>query len=1282
MWKLRIPRASRVSLRRYFTLLTATLVVAVFATISLSRPVMAADATWDGTTLKYENNTYAKVTSPPDRQGEAIEYQWINNSVTPPKATVIYFETGILDTGNEFRDAHATLITYDLNGTTYSNPSTPQTINVTRDLTAPNTGENQTVGSTCDGSVTGGIGWILCPISNWIADGIDSIYSLIANFLEVVPMSDNNSGIYQLWDVVRTIANVCFIIAFIVIIYSQLTSVGYSNYNLKDMIPRLVIAAALVNLSFWIAALAVDISNLLGHSIQAILVNIRENYTTGIDVSWGQVAAYVLSAGAVGTLGFAAAAGGSFASLGFILIAALISAAMAILVAFIILAARQAIITALVIVSPLAFVAFILPNTQSLFEKWRKSFTALLVFFPIFALLFGGAQLAGAAIINNANGQMHIVLIGMATQIVPLIVTPLLIRFSTGILGQVANMANNKSRGLVDRARNWATDNADYQKAKKIASSDALPGRGNLRGWLSPSQLGRHMDHRKRQRDAYKKDHEDYAGNRAERDRMRRINEAPAPPASGRDHRSYSERSAYRHREQMIRSHDFHEQVAAHKGAIDADGSEHWEHNLQHNPAYAGLRSHVRHAQIAQGRADVMKKDRESADDLELKRQIHQTPHLRQAAERTVVNTSEAGAYQEDINAVAEQTWKMRQHSDPTLRPLRTNTAHAKGIADVYEQSMANADSMAVKQAIQSNAALQTLAVTAGADAKQANLYQEAIDAVVEETWANRQKNDRTLRDLRTDAHHTKGRAKIVDERMAAADQRAFETLVSSGAGGYLQIRDDKQNTIRDTKHAQFQASQLEAEGERAFREDFVDGTPEARALRKQNVHIEQLKKESGTIANTLQKRADTHWEHVSRTDADVKALRLDETKATDSQRLAEAEWNTLVENVRALGDAAPEIDATNAAAANSIKNLTQDIAVQESALREAKEAQSTNLAVAYKESEHSDGALLKRAAGIGGREGEIRAYSKAWKQLVGEITGDVETARSITSDYSRDQLKTVLFDGADPDDPSKKVSEAVRQAAMYELVQKKGNNQDAQEIRDAIAKMGLIIDTDGKHYEAKRLPNGKLDLTKNGYPQIDYTREVTDPEEITNRRDWQQFFDDAASKSPHSMVTYSGTNKSSARSGNLVDDMRGGFFRDALGGKFGPDKIFKADIDELKSLYFDMSDPDGYYQSFDSDEQQKIRDTIEQAILGLQADKMSNPKIDDRNRGMMNELLGLINPDYIDGTTPDGKNKYPVDEDNAIIPPSKRATTTPTGEFVPPVEVKGAYYTDRTIIK
>ena len=78
---------------------------------------------------------------------------------------------------------------------------------------------------------------------------MDKIYSIIADFLVVRSVTANmDSPLFQLWAVVSDIANSCFGSALLIIVYSQLTSIGISNYGLKKTLPRLVIAAILVNI--------------------------------------------------------------------------------------------------------------------------------------------------------------------------------------------------------------------------------------------------------------------------------------------------------------------------------------------------------------------------------------------------------------------------------------------------------------------------------------------------------------------------------------------------------------------------------------------------------------------------------------------------------------------------------------------------------------------------------------------------------------------------------------------------------------------------------------------------------------------------------------------------------------------------------------------------------------------------------------------------------------------------------------------------------------------------
>lgn len=201
----------------------------------------------------------------------------------------------------------------------------------------------------------------------------------------------------------------------------------------------------MVNISYWICAVLVDISNIVGSSIQDVFLLIRNqlignNGNSWQVISWSSLATAILSGGALGVGAFAAVStaitltAGALGPAIYLLFPVLVIVVISIITALIILAARQAIIIVLIVLSPLAFVAFILPNTEKLFEKWRKLFTTMLVLFPVFAIIFGGSQLAGTLIIQSAN-SIVMVIFGMMVQIAPVVITPLLVKFS-GSLGQ------------------------------------------------------------------------------------------------------------------------------------------------------------------------------------------------------------------------------------------------------------------------------------------------------------------------------------------------------------------------------------------------------------------------------------------------------------------------------------------------------------------------------------------------------------------------------------------------------------------------------------------------------------------------------------------------------------------------------------------------------------------------------------------------------------------------------------------------------------------------------
>ena len=453
-----------------------------------STSVYAVDAEWSGHNLTYNKEKYTKVSD--DKKIKQFNLPdnslvYVNEDKNKKETKVIYFPSSEISSLSS-----ATYAVYS-----FTPPNTyEQTSNSTISIESPS--ENST-GTSCD---VQGIGWIICPLSNWLADGIDYMYSALQEFLKTKPLetTNQNSGIYLAWVIMRNISNVAFIVAFLVIIYSQLTSVGISNYGVKKMLPRLVIAAVLVNLSFTICAILLDLSNIAGYAFQDAFMGIKNTISTvGENTStwtWSEVISTALSNGALAVgAGYAVSLALTTELLPMLVPAATL-AGLTLLFILLIMAARQALIIILIIVSPLAFVCYLLPGTEKWFKKWRDSFLTMLVFFPAFAVVFGGAQLAGIIIIQNASGSngaiMHI--LGMLVQIIPLAITPLIMKFSGGVLGKFAGFVNDKNKGLYDRSKNWSKDRRETIKNKKLANPNMAR--------FNPNRLRRWADHNSRLR--------------------------------------------------------------------------------------------------------------------------------------------------------------------------------------------------------------------------------------------------------------------------------------------------------------------------------------------------------------------------------------------------------------------------------------------------------------------------------------------------------------------------------------------------------------------------------------------------------------------------------------------------------------------------------------------------------------------------------------------------------------------------------------------------------------
>jgi hypothetical protein len=485
---------------QWFVMLLVGLLVSIFAsTIINFAPVSAADAEWDGAQLVYNGETYAPINNSAELQNLGLSEGGRSYGVSSTVNGVQEFRVITFPSIDDI--ATATSAEYVVYNVTSPNTFTRKS---SATISTEPAGENSgnlsgglEQGTSCD---VKGIGWALCPVSNWLANGMDWLYDKLTGFLVSQPLNitDRTSGQYIAWKIMLNIANALFIVVFIIIIYSQITSFGISNYGIKKMLPRLIIAAIMVNISFYICALAIDLSNITGHAIQDMFIQIRNTMATvgssnsSATYTWESVTAAVLAgtaaAGAAGGTFVVAYAGVSSSAL-IMLLPLLVGLLMTIIVVLLVLAARQALIVILTIISPLAFVCYLLPGTEKWFEKWRNLFFTMLIFFPAFSAVFGGAQLAGAAILQNATSIIMVIL-GLGVQIAPLAIAPLILKLSGGLLNRFAGIINNPSKGMVDRTRKWAEGRSQYLANKRSR------GNNNLRRWNVPRRLGRYAHRR------------------------------------------------------------------------------------------------------------------------------------------------------------------------------------------------------------------------------------------------------------------------------------------------------------------------------------------------------------------------------------------------------------------------------------------------------------------------------------------------------------------------------------------------------------------------------------------------------------------------------------------------------------------------------------------------------------------------------------------------------------------------------------------------------------------
>lgn len=328
------------------------------------------------------------------------------------------------------------------------------------------------------------LSWIFCPLIEGMAKAVDGVYAnfvqplLVTRPVQLTDMANDPTHTYQIWSNFRVFGDIFLIIALLVVVFGQSLGGGLIDaYSAKKILPRLLIAAVLINLSIYIIALAVDVTNILGDGVGAL-----------IEAPFKQAGAFHISLnGGTSGIGLTALVGGgiwAYASLGplmeFMFVFVLFPALLTFIAILATVLIRRGLILFLILISPIAFALYCLPNTEQYFKKWWDLLLKTLLIYPIIAIIFALANVLSITI--NTAGQTSGVSATLSDflSIIALIIPLFLIPYSFKLAGGAIGTLHDTLTGMRQKAHEGFKGNINDPNSRQNRARNRLADR-NIR---------------------------------------------------------------------------------------------------------------------------------------------------------------------------------------------------------------------------------------------------------------------------------------------------------------------------------------------------------------------------------------------------------------------------------------------------------------------------------------------------------------------------------------------------------------------------------------------------------------------------------------------------------------------------------------------------------------------------------------------------------------------------------------------------------------------------------
>lgn len=258
----------------------------------------------------------------------------------------------------------------------------------------------------------------------------------------------------------------------------------FDAYNVKKVLPRLVVAVILIQLSWFIFTALIRLTAVVAYGLEGLMY---APFGGRDAISFSNIISNSGVSGGNGLFVSAVVIGSAFAVVLGVVFSFALTALIGLLIGFATLLIRQVVLITLLVLSPLALVAWILPGTQKFWKIWWESFSKLLLMFPMIVVLIAGGRIvayiaAQASGVDPATSDLFSdSLVGDITFLAiitigyfgPFFLIPKTFQLAGSAFGNITGMVNDRSRGVFDRLR----------KGRQERSADRIKRAGSNSLW-------------------------------------------------------------------------------------------------------------------------------------------------------------------------------------------------------------------------------------------------------------------------------------------------------------------------------------------------------------------------------------------------------------------------------------------------------------------------------------------------------------------------------------------------------------------------------------------------------------------------------------------------------------------------------------------------------------------------------------------------------------------------------------------------------------------------------